>query len=389
MKVLYVSKYPPNQSGEAEYLKEIIEQTALASFCTIRVLAWKNGIDELFTNKNDDIKYKLYSKNSILRWFNPLIIIFNVFLYRPDVIHYQSSFERSLGGFCGEAAILANVICRIFNVKTVISYHSAGLPIFGDSIFSKMKTGYWMIMAKLFVKSFDYLNIVTAFDEKRYYSEFLRGVSVDCKKVYYENHFFYSGADARGIKKSRKNIKIKYCGFIRPDKGLDLLVDALRYVKHEVEVSIVGSAQSDIDREYISKVNSSISNLEKVKRFSIKNKYLTTKDFKREVNDCDILVIPYKMLSSVSGAALMGVSFGKFVVTTPVGIFSLKNPNFSKFNICVSQYVTHQSYADAIDKACLYFQKNNDSIIEKHSPDISTSFSTIESLYLKQYRQGC
>jgi glycosyltransferase involved in cell wall biosynthesis len=386
MKVLFVSKYPPNQSGEAEYLKEILEETTLTSSCSISILTWRNEVNSYHATTGLNIKYKLYSKETVLRWLNPLIIIFEMFLSRPDVIHYQSSFEKSLGGFCGEAVIISNIIARVLGVKTIISYHSAGLPVFGKSILSKIKILYWIVMAKIFVRSFDTINIVTAFNEKEYFNTFLKAMSRNEKNVSFENHFFYSDSGLQLIKRSGGNIKVKYCGFIRPDKGLDLFVEALKLIKYEIDVAIVGHTKSDLDNQFIERAIFSIENVKNVKSFYVKNEFLTTNNFKSEVKNCDILVIPYKMLSSVSGPAMMGVSFGKRVVTTPVGIFSMNNPNLQVAGVFVADSISEIDLAKAINLACLdVVESRNCGSKNKQMPDVRQSFKVLESLYLEQY----
>jgi glycosyltransferase involved in cell wall biosynthesis len=386
MKILYISKYPPNESGEAEYLYEILKETRLTSLCSISILAWQNKANSSRAEIGLNVRYKLYPKESILRWLNPLIIIFEIFLCRPDVIHYQSSFEKSLGGFCGEAVIITNFIARVFGVKTIISYHSAGIPVFGKSTLSRIKTLYWTIFAKFFVGSFDVINLVTAFDEKEYFSDFLKRMSINEKSVHYENHFFYSDSGCELLKQPSGNIKVKYCGFIRPDKGLDLFVGALKFLKYEVGVTIVGHAKSVIDKQFISEAIFSIKNINTVQSFDVQNEYLTTNNFKSEVKNCDVLVIPYKILSSVSGPAMMGVSFGKRVVTTPVGIFSMNNPSLQVAGVFVADGISEIDLAKAINLACLdVVESRNFGSQNKKMPDVRQSFKVLESLYLEQY----
>lgn len=110
-------------------------------------------------------------------------------------------------------------------------------------------------------------------------------------------------------KESNKTDKkiILFFGFVRPYKGLDILIEAMK--KLDVTLMIVGEFWKGKEKY----------NLDKIKdKVIVIDKYIPDKDVHMYFNKADILVLPYKSASQ-SGIVQTSYYFGKPVIVTDVG----------------------------------------------------------------------
>lgn len=106
-----------------------------------------------------------------------------------------------------------------------------------------------------------------------------------------------------------------FFGFVRPYKGLDVLIDALALVLQELEVHLIVAGEFwDDESNYISQIK--YLGLESY--VSIVNRYLPNEELAAYVDSADVVVLPYR---SATQSAIVQVAFGrgKPVITTNVG----------------------------------------------------------------------
>jgi glycosyltransferase involved in cell wall biosynthesis len=106
-----------------------------------------------------------------------------------------------------------------------------------------------------------------------------------------------------------------FFGFVRPYKGLDILIDALALVRQEFEAHLIVAGEFwDDELKYINQ----IKNLGLESNVSIVNRYLPDEELVAYVDSADVVVLPYR---SATQSAIVQVAFGrgKAVITTNVG----------------------------------------------------------------------
>jgi glycosyltransferase involved in cell wall biosynthesis len=106
-----------------------------------------------------------------------------------------------------------------------------------------------------------------------------------------------------------------FCGFVRPYKGLDILIDALALVRQEFEAHLIVAGEFwDGELKYINQ----IKNLGLESNVSIVNRYLPDEELVAYVDSADVVVLPYR---SATQSGIVQVAFGrqKAVITTNVG----------------------------------------------------------------------
>lgn len=122
------------------------------------------------------------------------------------------------------------------------------------------------------------------------------------------------------VKKNLKNknmnndeIIISCIGGTRNDKGLDILIDAFKYIKEDVKGQLVFNIcgiEQDIKFADIA------NNAKKYGiRTILKNKFLTDEEYLEEIVKSDVILLPYKkMFMGNSGPMTDGIYFDKFIL---------------------------------------------------------------------------
>lgn len=160
----------------------------------------------------------------------------------------------------------------------------------------------------------------------------------------------------KSIKKKLKKkpcLEILFCGFIRPYKGLDILLKAASLLRDkEFFLRIVGEPWGAKGKLFWNKL---IDNLGLTNCVEFRPKYLETNKLIQYINRADVLILPYL---SVTGSGLIPLAFylNKPVIVSDVGNF----PNL------VNEFRTglvfkKGNYKD-LSKKIIYFSKNKNKI---------------------------
>ena len=106
-----------------------------------------------------------------------------------------------------------------------------------------------------------------------------------------------------------------FFGFVRPYKGLDVLLEALPIILREfpVHLLIVGEIWGD-ETDY----RTQIERLGLSSHVTIVNQYIPNEDLRRYFGAADVVVLPYRSATQ-SGVIQLAFGFGKPVITTQVG----------------------------------------------------------------------
>jgi glycosyltransferase involved in cell wall biosynthesis len=106
-----------------------------------------------------------------------------------------------------------------------------------------------------------------------------------------------------------------FCGFVRPYKGLDVLLEAMPRVLAEREVHLLAAGEFWNGTQPYQR---QITDLDISKSVTLFDKYLTNEELVACVDAADVVVLPYR---SATQSAIVQVAFGRGrpVITTDVG----------------------------------------------------------------------
>ena len=123
--------------------------------------------------------------------------------------------------------------------------------------------------------------------------------------------------DAAPTARQDNNLNLLFFGFVRPYKGLDVLLKAISILNQSsIKLRIAGEFWNDRD-EY----TRLIGELDISDRVEIVDGYIPDDEMSRYFSDADLVVLPYKR-SITSGVIATAYGFGKPVLATDVGGFS-------------------------------------------------------------------
>lgn len=127
-----------------------------------------------------------------------------------------------------------------------------------------------------------------------------------------------SRADARKLLSYREDQVVILCfGVIRPYKGIEFLLDALKIItKKYKNTSLVIAGNGEA--AYLDKIRKYISELKLNEHVRQDFKYIPDNELPIYFQAADILVYPYKNITQ-SGALLTGMTYGKPIVASSVG----------------------------------------------------------------------
>ncbi|MBR5377271.1 MAG: glycosyltransferase [Lachnospiraceae bacterium] len=107
--------------------------------------------------------------------------------------------------------------------------------------------------------------------------------------------------------------RLLFFGFVRPYKGLDVLLEAMRLLPDVVGLDVVGDF-ADSSMKYRAMIDS--YNLKE--RVSIREGYVPDREVQKYFSGCDAVVLPY-IEATQSGIAQIAYGFGKPVISTTAG----------------------------------------------------------------------
>jgi glycosyltransferase involved in cell wall biosynthesis len=227
-----------------------------------------------------------------------------------DLVHYQF-FRRKV-------EILFFKYLKLIGVKLIVTAHNV-LP------HEKSKMDY-------FLKSIVYKNADAIIVHSNYIkNKLLESFAIDPVKVHiipHGNFDIYLPKNELTLDDARSSLSLSvsdnvilFFGFIRPYKGIDLLLQAFEISAEKdsnLKLIIAGSVQ---DKDLESSINSIINNSKFKDRIIHHLQYIPNEEIVKYFSASDLVILPYKNIDH-SGIIHLAYSFGKAVLSTNVGDFS-------------------------------------------------------------------
>lgn len=180
--------------------------------------------------------------------------------------------------------------------------------------------------------------------------EILEKLDNEAKLIYYPN-FNEKTKNIFKIHKNNNLLTILYFGALRLDKGVDILLESLKYTKTNYNLIIAGK-ESSFTKEFI---------MEKIKdynkkRFIIDINYISDEKMEEYYNIADIVVLPYrKHFSGESGILIESITKGKVIISTSI---SNANKIINKYNNGeIFEFEDEKMLASKIDSIIYGFEK--------------------------------
>jgi glycosyltransferase involved in cell wall biosynthesis len=308
MKVIIISAAYPLRGGIAHFAGSLYRELSIEN--DVKVYTFKRQYPAfLFPGKSQietgDASEKIPS-SVILDSINPVnwIKVSNkIIKEKPDLIifkHWMPFFAPCYG-------VIAKRLKKLKSVKLLAICHN---------IIPHEKRPGDRILSKYFLKKIDYFVLLSG----KVQADLFRFIKNPKSEVL--PHPIYS-LFGEGVTKSLAKEKlglgfvnyILFFGFIRDYKGLDVLIEALSFIKKSLNVKLIvaGEFYSD-EKPYL--------NL--IKKFNLQNSVILKKDFiptsdvKYYFSASDAVILPYRSATQ-SGIVQIAVNFARPVIASDVG----------------------------------------------------------------------
>ncbi len=317
-KICLIGKFPPYVGGISRHNYCLAKE--LDKFHETLFIGYKNfypGLLEFLikknkTDKNFDIKSdpgffnkvkNLFSPYNPFSWFE---VINEVGKFKPDIVILPWWFVYLAPSYLFLIASLNKN-----NIKTVILCHNVFEQ--ADINYLKVFNGLINSLANFLIqqvfKKTD-LFIVASEAEKKEILSFHKNPRI--KKQLHPVYKFRD--DYKPLKQRRENFNLLFFGFVKPYKGLDILLEAMACLENEpVFLRAAGefSGDKDLYLEIIEKNGLS-------KKVEITDKYVSNNEIGGYFKESDVVILPYRSGTS-SGIIATAYGYQKPVLVTNVG----------------------------------------------------------------------
>lgn len=326
MKVAAVTLYPPKRAGSAFYAFNLYRE--IAKYCEVVILT-----DETASQTGTAKIIKGWSRNSFPL---PFELFKHIYRARPSICHFQMEYRpfNDNAILSSLDALLTVILSRTASVKVMMTLHGIIYPaIIEDEkvqFFNRPLSKFLLTCFYKFLSIFSTKLIVhTQIMRKVLKDEY----KIDIRKIVVIPH----GVPRSNVLSRRLGKKIAtifFHGFIRPEKGLECLLKALRIVvdsNKNVRLVIAGGVpfqESVVGELYIDKLRKMINDLRLESHVDIKRGILSENELDKYISSSDVLVFPYlDRYLEASGAVARVMDYGVPIICarTPRFLGDLQN----------------------------------------------------------------
>ncbi|MCQ2233330.1 MAG: glycosyltransferase [Paludibacteraceae bacterium] len=238
---------------------------------------------------------------------NYLYLLFNILFKRPDILHFQWLPYMEV---CGWELPILNFIKKLSpRTKLILTIHN----VYPHDMSDKGKAAYNV----RFREACALLNEFIVHTETSR-QDVIREFGIDPQKVNVCCHGVFVPKDYTPNAISRDDGKLHILQFGGQSyyKGTDVLIDAVcgldRALQEKIETHIVGGISEKFLNELKEKDKDSV--------VTWKPYFLDDAELYEEINNCDLIVLPYRAISQ-SGVLLLSIYFEKLIICSDLPSF--------------------------------------------------------------------
>ena len=306
MRICFISSYPPNHARLSEYAQSLVKEIANRPTIDKMYLLVDKSAGSEDATLNDDPKIEVLRVWKADNCFSILGIVPQILKLKPDVVHFNLSFQsyggRRLANFIGLSLVF---LCRLMGLRVVASVHNFGDKVDLEKVRLKPslsnRVGI-LVATKLILSASTVVVLVKSYTEylKRHYGR---------KGVLYIPHGT-SSSDCSPIDPEEKVVLM--FGHMGPSKGLPIMLKAFEELmkeKRDVKLVVAGCSRPDFP-DYLD---------EFVKAATPKVDFLgfvTEEDLSTLFRMASVVVLPYLTNTGTSGVFHLACGYGKPVVAS-------------------------------------------------------------------------
>lgn len=326
MRVTLIGAYPPQEKGEAHYLGRYAEALREVGDVDIEVISQHDGKPSRTVLDGLPV-YRILSDRSRQRlsYAKQRELVSSVLETRCDVAHIHYGPGPDYGGRLGEPLCWALNQLRAHGVRTVLTLHSVWLPgdvrdeaaRLGIPHFARpLLTRYFGRFMRRLRSSVDVELLLVSRESSPLTERFAKAYGI--RGLAEEVH----GAEVRNAPpSSRGELLILAFGFLRPDKGFDILIESFRqYVTGggKARLRIIGRPQGSRDALCVEKLLRQARAVPEG-RCDLQVRYASDSELDRELAAADVIAVPYLRNVGASGPLHHALGFGKPIICSDAG----------------------------------------------------------------------
>jgi glycosyltransferase involved in cell wall biosynthesis len=353
LKVAIISPLPPQQTGESSYTLRLIKELSKRNDLEIIAVAGREALDIAIDNVR---VLPIWEGQSMLY---PMAVFSHLSKLAPDIVHVQfGPYGKIFGGLFGEPMLLLLMLLRLGGFPTTITLHSTWMPhqVLERSRswnhlgkFGFLSPAFFRLYMRLLDKGCTTIQISTVTINSRLRESFLEEYRMSPEKVLEIPHPFRSTPpEAISRERAQRELGLKgdrpilIFGFIRPDKGINLALDALTKVRNaipNVKLIVAGKPKGKSGRKYLEEVKKKAQEQNLKDNLKLDAFFIPEEKIPLYFNASEVLLIPYTESVGASGPIHNYASFGTPIVAANVGyhmaetlngnltVFQPKDPN--------------------------------------------------------------
>ena len=276
------------------------------------------------------------STDAIKKNFAFIKIFFAIYRLHPNLVHFEYSPipKGKYGGLIGETLLLLFFLLKLKRIPFFVTLHSIWLSdqaesrlfeLIGNRIISKLAWYYFMMVMHFFGAMPKKLLLLVAKTDPEIIKIFSKTYKIPTSKLREELHgiWWEDNKELSGNSK-QKSRKIVCLGVIRPSKGYEYTIMAMRAVVNEIpdaSLIIAGIAISDEGREYVKKLRRLVKEYSLDESVLIEERYLSDSEFSEYVRTAGVVVLPYIRVLGASSILSSALSYRVPVILSSSGPF--------------------------------------------------------------------
>lgn len=328
VKVTFVGAFPPQQKGEAHYLGRYVQEYD-RTFGDCTVVSQYTGTPSRDMWNGVAVNRAIEDRSVTGVSYRPQReLVQAVLATNPDIAHLHYGPNPDYGGRLGEMLVPAMRALRRHGVRTVLTLHSLWLPenvreqaasLGLPSTLSPLVETYFRVFQKLLVGSFDRVLCLVSAPESSMTARYAHAYGL--RALGEEVHACEPRFGEAFVPNAHGDSEFFAFGFLRPDKGFDVLVEAFgRYVRAggKGRLTIAGRPQSEADNAYADALQRAAAAVPE-QRCVVERRFIADDELERYLQNCDVVVLPYLRNVGASGPLHHALGVGKPILATDAG----------------------------------------------------------------------